>query len=175
MPKTYTAAGTVAAGDVYTAAAHNIIATDVNNLIVPPTVGVKLTSGKSPYVSGTSISWDAEDGWDTDSMWTSGANITLNTAGIYLVTFNGVISGTSAFTYVVPTIDASTGEDRQTVAAQLVSGDHRWAMSSIYSFAAAATVSFNVGFVGGGTTTLNGTGTAGERNRASVTWIGTTS
>jgi hypothetical protein len=102
MPKTYTAAGTVAAGDVYTAAAHNIIATDVNNLIVPPSARASRSSDLS-YTSNTDIVWNsvaaAQRGYDTDSMWDAGAGarLTMNTPGFYLIVFNWdmTFSGTS--------------------------------------------------------------------------------
>jgi plastocyanin len=91
MAKTYTAASTVSAGNVYTAAAHNIIVTDTNNLIVPATVRARLTGGKA-LTSGNAIPWDAisSPGWDTDSMWSSGAStrLTVTTPGVYLVSCN---------------------------------------------------------------------------------------
>ena len=86
MPKTYTAAGTVAAGDVYTAAAHNIIATDVNNFIVPPLCRVRRATNQSiPNVTDTFVSWTLED-IDTDGMFTATSDtITIQTTGVYLV------------------------------------------------------------------------------------------
>jgi hypothetical protein len=90
MPKTYTAAGTVSAGDVYTAAAHNIIATDVNNLIVPPVCALTRTTNQlcanntdTPIQFGTS-------NFDTDSMGTTGASakITIKTPGVYQVSYH---------------------------------------------------------------------------------------
>jgi hypothetical protein len=89
MPKTYTAAGTVVAGEVYTAAAHNIIATDVNNLIVPPAVRAIRTTNQSIATSSLSqLSFDSSAQFDTDSMYSSAAptRITINTTGIYIVT-----------------------------------------------------------------------------------------
>ena len=100
MAKTYTAAGTVAAGDVYTAAAHNIIATDVNNFIVPPACKVVRTTDTA-YTSIAAIPFQSvaagDKGFDTDSMWSAGdpTKITLNTAGIYSIVFQWFLSGTS--------------------------------------------------------------------------------
>jgi hypothetical protein len=93
MAKTYTAAGTVVAGEVYTAAAHNIIATDVNNFIVPPMARLRLTSNVS-FTNSTHgtvgfKNTNATEDYDTDAMINlSGSNsaITINTAGIYLCT-----------------------------------------------------------------------------------------
>ena len=89
MAKTYTAAGTVAAGDVYTAAAHNIIATDVNNFIVPPACRlIRATAQTIPNSADTIISMSSAE-YDTDSMATTGASsrITISTPGIYLITY----------------------------------------------------------------------------------------
>lgn len=101
MAKTYTAAGSAVAGDVYTAAAHNVIVTDVNNLIVPPAVSLvtttasSLTAGAStpiPFGTGTEL-------YDTDEMHdtvTNNTRITAKTAGIYLVTATCYLSTTVA-------------------------------------------------------------------------------
>jgi hypothetical protein len=98
MPKTYTAAGSATAGDVYTASAHNVIVTDVNNLIVPPMVRVTRASGQSV----NNQTWAFVDTWvedfDTDGMWTSANNyIEIQTAGVYLVQYGGAwaINGTN--------------------------------------------------------------------------------
>jgi hypothetical protein len=86
MAKTYTAAGTVAAGDVYTAAAHNIIATDVNNLIVPAYCQITRNANQSiPHATDTDVSLDTQI-YDTDDMFApTSSTITINTSGIWLV------------------------------------------------------------------------------------------
>lgn len=94
MAKTYNTFTNVATGDVYTAAAHNNILTNLGNYRVPPAVRVKITANKT-LTSDAAISWDAED-YDTDDMWTSGGTITINTAGIYLFTFKGRVTLSSA-------------------------------------------------------------------------------
>lgn len=148
--------------------------TSVNNLIVPPSVGVKLTGDKT-ITTGTSFSWDANDGWDTDSMWTSGASITVNTAGIYMVSYTGRVTGSSGFTYVLPNILVSSGEGRLGHAGSIATTDYRWVLTSTLVLAAATTVSFAVTFSGGGTVTINGSDISGSRTRAALTWIGRTS
>ena len=89
MAKTYTAAGTVVAGEVYTAAAHNIIATDVNNLIVPPACRLIQAAAQTTVdSSATAIQFGAES-YDTDTMHdnvTNNTRITIRTAGIYVIT-----------------------------------------------------------------------------------------
>jgi hypothetical protein len=99
MPKTYTAAGTVVAGEVYTASAHNIIATDVNNLIVPAACSVYHNTTQS-IASGTNqtVIFNSEL-YDTDAMHdnvTANSRITINTPGLYIVTSNLTFTNTSA-------------------------------------------------------------------------------
>lgn len=91
MAKTYTTAGSAVAGDVYTASAHNVIVTDVNNLIVPPLARLRLTSDVSvPNVSHTNVGFtssNAVEDYDTDgliSLSASASSMTIQTAGIYL-------------------------------------------------------------------------------------------
>ena len=87
MAKTYTAAGSATAGQVYTASAHNVIVTDVNNLIVPAVAIVKRTAVQSVANAGSGavISWDGEN-VDNDGMWASGTAITIQTDGVYAAT-----------------------------------------------------------------------------------------
>lgn len=96
MPKTYTAAGTAVAGQVYTAAAHNVIATNVNNFIVPPMCQVKRTTTQAiTTASVTDVLFNAET-FDTDDMHSTTSNtdrITVNTAGVYIVTGNLQMAG----------------------------------------------------------------------------------
>ena len=89
MAKTYTAAGSATAGQVYTASAHNVIVTDVNNFIVPPMCSISRTASQS-INSGTDtvVAFDTSV-IDTDGMGTTGASakITIQTAGVYVITF----------------------------------------------------------------------------------------
>jgi hypothetical protein len=101
MAKTYTAAATATAGEVYTASAHNVIVTDVNNLIVPPFVKC-VRSGDLSYTNTSDIAWNAE-AYDTDSMHdnvTNNTRITPTTAGIYVFTFSAYFTFSGTSTYV---------------------------------------------------------------------------
>jgi hypothetical protein len=96
MPKTYTAAGSAVAGDVYTAAAHNVIVTNVNNFIVPPALRIRratlqtITTGVDTFVT-----WPIED-LDTDGMYTATSDtVTIQTSGLYTV-FASVIFAANA-------------------------------------------------------------------------------
>ena len=87
MAKTYTAAGSATAGDVYTASAHNVIVTDVNNLIVPAYCEIaRVATQTINDATDTDISFDTEV-HDTDGMFApTSTTITVNTTGIYVIT-----------------------------------------------------------------------------------------
>jgi hypothetical protein len=86
MAKTYTAAGSATAGEVYTASAHNVIVTNVNNFIVPPIVVARRNATQSlANTTIVPISFDAED-VDTDGCFSAtSTDITIQTAGVYLL------------------------------------------------------------------------------------------
>ena len=99
MAKTYSSIPTVATGDVYTATAHNNIAENVNNYRVPPMCRVK-RSGNLSYTSNTDIAWTAED-FDTVATHdnpTNNTRITINTAGVYVVSFGYQINFSGTWT-----------------------------------------------------------------------------
>ena len=106
MPKTYTAAGTVAAGDVYTAAAHNIIATDVNNFIVPPMCRLVCAASQTITTATDTLVTLGTNEFDTDSMGTTGASakITINTTGIYQVSYSITLGPNAGGTFRAATI-----------------------------------------------------------------------
>ena len=90
MAKTYTAAGSAVAGDVYTAAAHNIIVTDVNNLIVKPMVQTTAVNTATVLSNtGTSpVQFNGASTIDTDAMTPVVANYSrfpITTTGMYAV------------------------------------------------------------------------------------------
>ena len=163
MAKTYTAAGTVAAGDVYTAAAHNIIATDVNNMIVPPTVLVKRTSNLTSYTSLTPITWQAED-FDTDGMWSSGSNVNINTTGIYAISFVGRMTTATAVTLA----ETSCGGYSTPIALSRAN-DYRWTHSLISELTAGSTINASIEFAGGTTHSIDGTTVV---TRLCLMWVG---
>jgi hypothetical protein len=85
MPKTYTAAGSATAGEVYTSSAHNVIVTNVNNFIVPPIVkATRLTTQSINNSTDTFVTWTAQE-IDTDDCFAPTSDtITIQTAGVYL-------------------------------------------------------------------------------------------
>lgn len=84
-------------GDAVTAADYNIMANDVIALAVPP--GAKAVRTSTYAANNTDLTYEsiASPGFDNDSMWSAGSptRLTVNTAGIYIVTSQtrAVISG----------------------------------------------------------------------------------
>ena len=84
--------------------------TGVSNLIVPPACRAKRTNSTS-YTSGANMSFDLED-FDTDGMHdtvTNNDRITIQTAGIYLITFTYEFSYSGTLTKEQAQINLSTG------------------------------------------------------------------
>jgi hypothetical protein len=174
MPKTYTAAGTVSAGDVYTATAHNIIATDVNNMIVPPACRLTNSANVTGYTSNTDITW-AVEAYDTDGMHSTVTNtgrITVQTAGIYLftgcvyATFSG--TPTSAEIYVAVNADLTGQVAFNTVDFGSQPGVTVLSGSGILSLAAGEWVSMRLATSGTSPVIQS------QRSYLSATWIGLT-
>lgn len=53
-------------------------------LYTPPMCKVRRKTNLTGYTTATAVTWDQED-IDTDGMYTSGTNVTINTAGVYLI------------------------------------------------------------------------------------------
>jgi hypothetical protein len=94
----------LAAGDVATAAAWNVIANDVisfrnNSGVVPPSIGMcRQASASLANNTPTFITWTVED-WDTDTMGSAGSDtITIKTAGLYAVSVTIAMDGNAAGT-----------------------------------------------------------------------------
>jgi hypothetical protein len=185
MAKTYTAAGTAVAGDVYTAAAHNIIVTDVNNLIVKPMARASRSTDISiANATATALAFSVED-FDTDGMYTAGnAIMTIQTAGVYLVTGsagvqihpNGV---RGLFIVRNATFSGSTITAGLRIANSWTNTVNAGATNTglttttLYNFSASDTVCVGIYQNAGGP--LSVTGTTTEQPSLSVTWIGQTS
>jgi hypothetical protein len=177
MPKTYTAAGTVSAGDVYTAAAHNIIATDVNNFIVPPTCQARVTTTITGYVDGSDITFNTTAAFDTDGMFSSGAptRITVQTSGLYVVSFIGGYDGVATITRALTQIKKNGGGAivQQEVFGNSTSGS--FSTSAILNLNASDFLTVGLSFAGGSAYRVIGNATeATSQTRLTATWIGRT-
>ena len=179
MAKTYTAAGTVVAGDVATAAAFNVVTADINNLIVPPAVSC-LRSTTQSIANGTDVfvTWPIEV-YDTDGMFTAGSDtVTIQTAGIYMITCN-VLYAANATGYRVVTIlknGASAGDVNAAISAGWISATTIPTVVNAAvttSFAASDTIKVVLNHTAG--TALDIGSTTVPATRLSVTWIGRTS
>jgi hypothetical protein len=176
MAKTYTAGGTVLAGDVATAAAWNVLTVNSNNLIVPPAVSVFRSSTLSGYVSGAAITWQDEH-YDTDSMWSSGAPtvITVGTTGLYAVHFQGQLTATATVNVAVPEIQRSAVRLMSGFASLVSGNESRFSLSGIVSLTAADSITATMTINGGSAYNIVGGATYGDTQaRLSLTWVGRT-
>ena len=176
MPKTYTAAGTVVAGEVYTAAAHNIIATDVNNFIVPPMCQARVTTTITGYADGSDITFNTTAAFDTDGMFSSGAptRITIQTSGLYVVSLIGSFTGSATITRALAQIKKSGVVVSQEEAFGTSTGGS-FSNSSILNLTASEYLTAAISFAGGSAYTVQGNATeTSAQTRLTATWIGRT-
>lgn len=179
MAKTYTAAATAIAGQVYSAAAHNVIVTDVNNFIVPPSVCVQRTAGTA-YTNGSVVTWDTTAGWDTDGMFSAGSPtlVTVQTTGLYLISWVlRVTCTTASMTAIRPYVQIDAGSSANYVSYPSDTTTSAYCTGSFTaSLTAASTVKMYIDLAGGGTYTLAGSSSVDStRSRMILTWIGRTS
>jgi hypothetical protein len=177
MAKTYTAAGTVVAGDVATAAAWNVVTADVNNLIVPPAVRVIRTSTLSGYTSLAAVTWQSA-AFDTDSMWSAGSPtvLTVQTTGIYLISLHAYVYGNSTITRILANINKN-GTRISYQEGSVVSGQETsFMVSTVRSLTATDTISATFQYVGGSGYNISGNATETEQQPSlAMTWLGRTS
>ena len=109
MAKTYTSVPTVSTLATYPSATYNTYtAQNINNLIVPPMCRLEKSAGAS-ITNGSVFTWNVES-FDTDDMHSTSSNtgrITINTAGVYLVTFTYLINFSGTVTKEQPQIAKS--------------------------------------------------------------------
>jgi hypothetical protein len=186
MAKTYTAAGSAVAGDVYTAAAHNVIVTDVNNFIVPAASRVTRTSALNVATdSFIALNFDSTT-YDTDSfVGATKTFLTINTAGIYSVTatcgFGGGTPGARAIILVLnPTLsgsgDTTTISAGTRIGAQFLTNvgssttQTTLSVAATYAFSASDKITLGVFQTSGVTIALSNT----DGMHLGLTWIGRT-
>jgi hypothetical protein len=166
MAKTYNTISTFTSGQVLTAAQMNEIGTNSNNYRVPASCSVYFGTN-STYTENTDIAWTAQDYTNTDSMWTSGATVTINTAGLYLVTFTGRATNTSSTGARAVLLFSGTTTELQSQAETTT--DFRWSISAVRSLAAASTLTARLQW-SPGTVTLQGA--SDLRPTLTVSWLG---
>jgi hypothetical protein len=175
VAKTYTAPTSVAVGDALTASLYNTyVGTNIANLIVPPTFMVSRSTNQTGYVSQDAITWNAS-AWDSDGM-VSGATVTVRTAGIYLLTFCGVLDATATITDCTPIIKINGtdifDEHKEPFSATVMS----FTSSIVANLAVNDLITAAIGVVGGSAYIIRGSGTVStSQTRLSGVWIGRTS
>jgi hypothetical protein len=176
MPKTYAdlTVANATAGNAILASDFATLFENSNGYRKPPSCHVYRTSDLTSYTSGTAITWQAE-AHDTDGMWSSGTNITIQTAGIYLCVFKvqTAASGT-AMTYAAPELLISGTVAAQFYNASVFSGIvSQSVLTYVASFAATTTIGAQVLVAGATSYTIKG-GTLNTTNASSlsVTWLG---
>lgn len=173
MAKTYNTISTVNTGDVYTATAHNAIATNVNNYRVPPMCEVYRTSNLTSYTPNTAITWQAER-YDTDGMWTSGSSITIGTDGIYAVVFNVGINCTATLSVIAANVYKGAQLAAVSYAPAVAGNESFTSTTGTMQLVAGDTISAACAFSGGSAYIVTGSAAAyaREQSRLSVTWLG---
>ncbi|HEY7822314.1 MAG TPA: hypothetical protein VIG24_05755 [Acidimicrobiia bacterium] len=169
----WTTPGTATAGEVLTAAFWNEQVRDNQNyLYTPPMCRVYRSSTLTGYSSGTEITWNAED-FDTDSMWSSGTDITINTAGIYLVQGSIYITGSATITrggagiYYNGALRGYHNVPPESSTSLYIQRSDVFKLAVNDTISAVALIAGGSGYSVGGTLTENHT-----TSRLSVTWIG---
>lgn len=174
MAKTYTSVPNVATGDVLTASAWNTgVAQNINNLRVPPMCLVYRTSNLTSYSSTAAITWQAE-AYDTDSMWSSGTNVTIGTDGVYLIQFKVHVTATATMTAATPQILVNGTVIGVTYNTSIFSGiATQSGMTYVTQLSAGNTVAGAVEIAGGSAYIVKGgTLNTADASALSVTWLG---
>jgi hypothetical protein len=169
----WTTPGTATAGEVLTAAFWNTNVRDNSSfLFTPPMVKVYRSSNQTSYTSQASISWQAEE-YDTDAMWTSGTDVTIKTAGIYLISFYAFPSGTATITSVFAGVRKNGNYIGQQNFAPYSTSAGYASYSNIHKLAVSDVITADVQFLGGSAYIISGAATDSvNQSRLVVTWIG---
>ena len=140
MAYTYNTIGTFTAGNVLTAAEMNDIGENSNNYRVPPLFVASFAQSANDT---TNTSLTLTEIQDTDSMFASGTTVTVNTAGLYMITCYGTWSGgaapTRADVSVAHSVDGQLDRDIRYMSA--VEGNR---IALLYVMSASQTLQFNV-------------------------------
>ena len=173
MGKTYNTIGTFVAGQILTAAQMNQIGTNVNNYRVPPSVRAYRSTDQTGYASGTSITWNAE-AFDTDTMFApSSTDITIQTTGLYVITFQGLWTATATVTEYEAIVTVAGNSTLRLYEKAPATTAGRFNLTGVVSLTAAQIVNASLSFVGGSAYVVKG-GTDPRSDTTSLTlaWVG---
>lgn len=169
----WTTPETAVAGQVLTAAYLNTnLVANTNFLYQVPSVQVRRTSDLTSYASNTAITWQSE-AWDTDTMWSSGTDVTIKTAGIYLMSFKGRANGAATITRIVPRIYKGAGEVVETECTVLSGVASTFAVNAFTKCNVNDVITASVIFSGGSSYVIDGNSSElSDQTSLTVTWIG---
>ena len=180
MAKTYTSVPTVSTLATYPSATYNTYtAQNINNLIAPPSVRASRSTDLS-YTSNTDIVWNSVDaaqrGYDTDSMWSAGtgARLTMNTPGFYLIVFNWDMTFTGTSTNIEPYLLVNNGLIIADAYVGLASASpYRGTMSTIYNSTSGTDyVTARIVLSGGTSPIMKANAGGTQQSGLMATWIG---
>jgi hypothetical protein len=184
MAYTYNTIPTVSTGDVYTATAHNNIVENVNNYRVPPACQVRRTTNQTSYTADAAITWQSA-AFDTEKdndaaqpMWEASPNpsrITIRTSGLYLITFTGQATLSSAATTPCLVRIRISGTNFSNIFLPMFNNnDARWNTSLLASLTSGQYVEGAWQPNSGSGLTISGTTAAQQENqtRLTVAWLG---
>jgi hypothetical protein len=174
MPKTYNTLSNVTVGSVLTASDYNKAVENSNNFRVPPSCIVYRSSDLTGYSQGAAITWNAE-AIDTDGMWSSGTDVTIQTPGLYLLTLKGQVQGSATITAMGWRIAIGGTTAVQSYSTSVNSGIlTQNTVCLIASLAATNTVSANVTIGGGSAYIVKGGANPNSESVSSlqVAWLG---
>lgn len=140
MAKTYPDIGTFSSGDILTAATMNDVGTNLDNFRIP---SIFIGSFAQSANDSTNTDLTLTEISDTDTMFTSGTTVTINTTGVYMVTCYGQWSGGTAPTRadVWATHSADGQIDRDI---RVMSSVENNRIAFLYKMTAAQTLKFSV-------------------------------
>ena len=180
----YVAPSTVTTLQTYTSAAHNIIVNDIidhetriASLKVPPSASVLRSTDLTPYTTGTVITWQSAR-YDTDSMWSAGAptRLTVNTPGIYLITFYVYVAAVATMTHIQPDILIDGNQFQTNFFPSTNSTTAYEGVSATASLTAGQFIGGSVYFNSGSSHVIKGSASyGGTQTRLTATLLGATS
>lgn len=178
MAKTYNTFTNVSTGDVLTATNFNNVLTNIAGYRVPPSCQVRRTSDLTSYTQTAKIAFQSA-AWDTESpsdpMWAAGdaTKITIQTTGLYLVSFTGQLTATATMSVISPIIYVNNTNSSESYQSVVSGTSSLFNVSGTYSLADGDYVEAGIGVSGGSAYVVKGAASIGAgQTRLTVTWIG---
>ena len=173
MPKTYNTLSNVTVGSVLTASDYNESVENSNNFRVPPNVRAYRATDQTSYTSAASITWTAE-AYDTDGMFAaSSTNITVQTSGLYLITFQGLWTATATVAEYEPIVSVAGNSTLRVFDKAPSTTAARFNISGVVALTASQVVTASISFAGGSAYVIKGgTDPRSDTTSLSLAWLG---